>query len=184
MLPGKFGSIVDNCIDSFYNKTLAINNKIVTNRIFDINDVSPTTGDYADYYVSVLSSTSRDISISYENQFVGSTTLGTTIFKPNSVSQTMVMNGVSYTENGYEWSNASSIDISIGRFPVGTTNVICAMPLNRGIEFTSDLKYVMYKGYADIANTPSDIYGVLVVGTPSLGTINAIPAVPDQFIHP
>ena len=173
MLPGQSGSILDNTIDSFYNKTLAINNKIVDNGIFDINDVSPTTGDTADYYVSVLSSTDRDPSISYEQQFIGSTTLGTTIFKPSDVYQVTTMNGVSYTGNGYQWSNADEIDISIGRFPVGTNNVICAMPLNRGLEFTSDLKYVISKGYANVANAPSDIYGVLVVGTPSLGTINA-----------
>lgn len=184
MLFGKFGSIVDNCVDSFYNKTLAINNKIVTNGIFDINDVSPTTGDYADYYVSVLSSTNRDVSLSYETQFVGSTSLGTTIFKPNSVFQRTVMNGVAYTGNGYQWSNASSTDISIGRFPVGTNKVICAVPLNRGIEFTSDLKYVISKGYAEVENAPSDIYGVLVVGTPSLGTINAIPAVQEPVYTP
>ena len=173
MLPGKFGSIIDNTIDSFYNKTLAINNKIVDNGIFDINDVSPTTGDTADYYVSVLSSTERDASILYEQQYIGSTTLGTTIFKPSYVYETATMNGVSYTGNGYQWNPADEIDISIGRFPVGTNKVICAMPLNRDLEFTSDLKYVISKGYANVANAPADVYGVLIVGTPSLGTINA-----------
>lgn len=172
MLPHtRYGSIIDNHVDPLYgNVTAAINNKIVTNKVFDVNDVAPTTGDTADYYISFLTDTY--LGDGFQLPYIGSPTIGSQIVKNPYNKYTM--GGIEYCSVPYYDSmETNTTEISIGRFPPSPKYIQLSFTLNTAQEYTSTFNYVVAKDYEYTDLTAPYLGGsVLIVGTPSLGTIN------------
>ena len=175
MLPHtKYGSIIDNHVDPLYgNVTAAINNKIVTNKVFDVNDVAPTTGDTADYYISFLTDTY--LGDGFQLPYIGSPTIGSQIVKNPYDKYTM--GGIEYCSVPYYDSmETDTTEISIGQFPPSPKYIQLSFTLNTAQEYTSTFNYVVAKDYEYTDLTAPYLGGtVLIVGTPSLGTISTIP---------